>query len=126
MTSSTCAEWPGAGLGGVAAGVVEYRRLAYRALVLQATAGEFAVVWEYAGEDDVDLVGMAARCGCAGPVEQVCRHWWICLAVAVWLDDPRPWVAGVSRVDRVILFDQLAQIAVRVEPWISPTRRRNG
>ena len=106
--------------GRVMAGVVEYRRLAFRALVLQAAVTGLPAVWEPVPPGGEDLMAAAAGCCCSARVRRLCwpcPHREVCLAAALWLDDDRPWVAGMSRAARVKFFDELVALAGVVEPW---------
>lgn len=98
--------------------LVEFRRLGWRALVLQDSG--LAPVWSPAG-DGADLVD-AEHCGCAGEVWGPCRCPDVCLAVALLVDDPAPWRAGWSRADRQSMWAQLAVSAGLLDPWITGTR----
>lgn len=104
---------------GLTAAVTEFRRLTYRALVLQAMHTELPPVWEAADDDGTDLLALAAECGCVGPQQRDCRHWDLCLAAALWLDTPDEWAAGVDRASRVECFAELERVAVGVDSWIA-------
>ena len=111
--------------GRVMAGVVEYRRLAFRALVLQAVSAGLPAVWELVTADGEDLMAAAAGCFCSARVRGLCwpcPHREVCLAAALWLDDDRPWVAGRSRPARVKIFDELTRLAGVLEPWTADRR----
>ena len=106
-------------------GLAEYRRLAYRALVLQAAATGLPAVWEPVTADGEDLMAAAAGCYCSAIVRRLCwpcPHPDVCLAAALWLDDDRPWVAGRSRAARVKIFDELTALAGVLEPWTAGRR----
>jgi hypothetical protein len=102
--------------------VVEYRQLAYRALILQTVRTALPPVWQAVDDDGVDLLALAADCGCVGAEARPCRHRDLCLAAAVWLDTPDAWAAGVPRDGRVSYFAELEAFAVAVEPWIAVER----
>lgn len=103
----------------LAVAVAEYRRLAYRALVLQAMHTNLPPVWQATDDDGADLLALAAGCGCVGPEKRVCRHWDLCLAAAVWLDTREEWAAGTERAARVEYFAELERVAVGVDAWIA-------
>ena len=103
----------------VSAAVREFRRLTYRALVLQAMHTTLPPVWQGLDEDGVDLLALAAGCDCAGPRRRRCRQRSVCLAAAVWLDASEEWVAGYSRAARVAYFAELERVAAVVDPWIA-------
>ena len=99
--------------------ITEYRRLAYRALVLQAMRTTLPPVWQAMDDDGTDLLTLATGCGCVGPDRTRCRHWDLCLAAAIWLDTPDEWAAGVDRAARVEFFAELEAVAVAVDSWIA-------
>ena len=99
--------------------VVEFRRLAYRALVLQSMHTTLPPVWQAADDDGTDLLALTLACGCVGPEQRPCRHWDLCLAAAVWLDTPDAWAAGVDRAARVAYFAELERVAAGVDDWIA-------
>ena len=105
--------------------VAEYRRLAYRALVLQAAGTGLPAVWEGVTADGEDLMAAAAGCYCSAQLRRLCwpcPHPEVCLAAALWRDDDRPWVAGKSRAARVKIFDELTRLAGVLEPWTAGRR----
>lgn len=106
-------------LAGLSAAVTEFRRLTYRALVLQAMHTELPPVWQATDDDGTDLLALAAGCGCVGPEQRPCRHWDLCLAAALWLDTPDQWAAGVDRASRVECFAELERVAIGVDAWIA-------
>ena len=103
----------------LSAGLSVFRRLTYRALVLQAMRTELPPVWQAIDDDGTDLLALAAGCGCVGPDQRPCRHWDLCLAAALWLDTPEEWAAGVDRGSRVECFAELERVAVGVDAWIA-------
>ena len=103
----------------VSAAVREFRRLTYRALVLQAMQTALPTVWQGLDEDGVDLLALAGGCDCAGSRRRRCRQRSVCLAAAVWLDASEEWIAGYSRAARVTYFAELERVAAVVDPWIS-------
>ena len=103
----------------VSAAIREFRRLTYRALVLQAMHTTLPPVWQGCDEDGIDLLALVAGCDCAGPRRRRCRHRLLCLAAAVWLDASEEWVAGYSRAARVAYFAELERVAAVVDPWIA-------
>ena len=105
--------------GSVVDAVGEFRRLTYRALVLQSMHTTLPPVWQAADEDGTDLLAIAADCGCVGPDRQACRHWDLCFAAAVWLDTPDAWAAGIDRSARVEYFTELERVAAGVDDWIA-------
>lgn len=115
---------PPGGIDTVAAAVTEYRRLTYRALVLQAMHTELPPVWQASDDDGIDLFALAAECGCVGPDQHPCHHWDLCLAAALWLDTPDEWAAGVDRAARVEFFAELERVAVGVDAWIASQQPR--
>lgn len=102
----------------VLARVWEFRRLTYRALVLQSMRTELPPVWQAVDDDGDDLLTYALHCPCVGVVRRPCRHWDLCLAAAVWLDTPDEWAAGIDRAARVAYFAELERVACGVDPWI--------
>ena len=114
MTESTVAAQ-----AAVSAAVWEFRRLTYRALVLQAMRTTLPPVWQAADDDGTDLIALAAECGCVGPEKRPCSHWDLCLAAAVWLDTPDEWVAGIDRAARVEYFAELERVAAGTDSWIA-------
>jgi hypothetical protein len=114
MTESTLAA-----SAAVAAGVSEFRRLTYRALVLQAMHTTLPPVWQAVDDDGADLLTLAAACGCVGPEKRPCRHWDLCLAAAVWLDTPDEWAGGINRAARVEYFGELERVAGGTDSWIA-------
>lgn len=105
--------------GSVVDAVAEFRRLTYRALVLQSMQTTLPPVWQAADDDGTDLLALALACGCAGPERRPCRHWDLCLAAAVWLDTPDAWAAGIERAARVAYFAELERVAAGVDDWIA-------
>ena len=103
----------------VSAAVREFRRLTYRALVLQTMHTALPPVWQGLDEDGIDLLVLAAGCDCAGSRRRRCRQRLVCLSAAVWLDAPEEWVAGYSRAARVAYFSEFERVAAVVEPWIA-------
>ena len=103
----------------VSAAVREFRRLTYRALVLQAMHTTLPPVWQGLDDNGTDLLALAAGCGCAGPRRRRCRQRLVCLAAAVWLDASEEWVAGYSRAARIAYFAELERVAAVVDPWIA-------
>lgn len=103
--------------GRVPEGVREYRRLAYRALVLQQTG--LPAVWDGIDVDGQDLIAAALACGCAGPGWRRCRHRELCLAAALWLDDTSAWVAGYPAEARWEFWVEVEAFAVTCDPWIT-------
>jgi len=103
----------------VSAAVREFRRLTYRALVLQTMHTALPPVWQGLDEDGVDLLALAAGCDCLGSRRRRCRQRLVCLAAAVWLDASEEWVAGYSRAARVAYFAELERVAAVVDPWIT-------
>ena len=97
----------------------EFRRLTYRALVLQAMHTTLPPVWQAADDDGTDLLALTLECGCVGPEKRPCRHWDLCLAAAVWLDTPDEWAAGIDRAARVEYFAELERVAAGMDSWIA-------
>jgi len=118
-SGSTDRHLPPGGTATVAASVSEFRRLTYRALVLQAMHTTLPPVWQAADDDGTDLLALTLKCGCVGPEKRPCRHWDLCLAVAVWLDTPDAWAAGINRAARVDYFTELERVAAGMDSWIA-------
>ncbi|HEY5847245.1 MAG TPA: hypothetical protein VIT42_10715 [Microlunatus sp.] len=103
----------------VSAAVGEFRRLTYRALVLQSMHTTLPPVWQATDDDGTDLLTLSLECACVGPEKRPCRHWDLCLAAAVWLDTPDEWAAGVDRAARVAYFAELERAATGLDAWIA-------
>lgn len=93
------------GLGGLTVVEVDYRRL-----VLEFS--DLPQVWT-----DPALLTVAAQCWC-GDRWRECGTPDVCLAVALLLDDPEPWRAGHSRVERLEVWRDLEDLAIGLDPWI--------
>ena len=108
-------------------GVAEYRRLAWRAWVLQTAASGLPAVWEPVLPGREDLLAVADDCYyCSARVRRLCRpcpYREVCLAAALWLDDDRPWVAFMSRRARTVFFDELVALAAVLDPWAAAGRQ---
>ena len=103
----------------VSTGVWEFRRLTYRALVLQSMHTALPPVWQATDDDGTDLFTLAVECGCVGPDKRPCRHWDLCFAAAVWLDTPDEWAGGIERAARVEYFAELERVAAGTDSWIA-------
>lgn len=101
--------------------LAEYRRLARRALVLQY--GDLPAVWDETDDYGADPTVVARDCGCGGEAWRFCLAPEACLAVALLVDDPAPWRAGLTRADRTQIWAELERLAVRLDPWIAPAAR---
>lgn len=104
-----------------AEGLAEFRRLGWRALILQDSG--LPPVWSLVGDEGPDLTEVAGDCGCAADEWRPCRSPEVCLAVALLVDDPALWRAGWSRADRQSMWAQLAASAGFLDPWITGVRR---
>ena len=111
-------------MAGVPERVVEYRWLAYRALVLQNAP--LPAVWAGVDDGGTDLMVLAESCGWRGPVRRPCRNREVCLAAALWLDDRRPWVAGYPEHARWELWADFEAFASVLDPWIGRAARSAG
>lgn len=121
MTSPTVSGLPELSVGspGLSAGLAGFRRLSWRASVLQHS--DLPQVWCHVDEWGLDPTVPARDCGCAGDTRRPCLAPEVCLAVALLVDDPAPWRAEYSCADREALWGQLVAHAVAVDPWIGTT-----
>lgn len=102
----------------IMSGVAEHRRLCLRALILDASESDLLALWD-PFLHTADLIAEALGCRCGGDEEQPCPQVELCLPLALWLDDPRPWVAGMSRRSRVASFLEFSVHAAAVNSWIA-------
>ncbi len=98
--------------------VAEHRRLSLRALILDTLDSDLLALWDPFLQS-ADLIAEALGCPCGGEVEQRCPRVELCLPLALWLDDSRPWVAGKSRTLRVAIYQEYRLQAAAMNAWIA-------